>query len=175
MEHLSEHATTVTTRNTCHDTDLQAEIGGRNLPSPQQRRYRIDHDVLFPLQGSMLECIHKSKFRKIFPGCKAKPQDKYELNIPNRLTNLLTHRSVTRAEISSLQTKLSTLKSLQYFLHPNETTGLWFLLSHEHVEPVPKEQTTNMYTDSGVKLQDTWTEVTAEIEVLSPPNSGFLE
>jgi len=119
-KNLSGHGTPDTIWNTCQDTqhlsrhetpvripDLQAEIEGRNLPSPQQRRYPIDHDVLFHLQRSMLERMHEAKFRKIFPGCKAKPQDKYELNIPNRLTNLLTHRSVTRAEISSLQTQKS--------------------------------------------------------------------
>jgi len=127
-KHLSGYGTPVRTRhgtpdtiwNTCQETqhllrhetpvripDLQAEIGGRNLSSPQKRRYLIDHDVLFPLQRGMLERMHETKFRKIFPGCKARPQGKYKLNIPNRLTNLLTHRSVTRAEISSLQTQNS--------------------------------------------------------------------
>ena len=120
MKHLSRYGTPIRTRtpdtirNTCHHKkrlsgypDLQAEIGGRNLPSPQQRHYLIDHDVLFPLQRIMLERKHEAKFRKIFPGCKARPQDKFELNIPNRLTNLLTHQSGTRAEISSLQTQNS--------------------------------------------------------------------
>jgi hypothetical protein len=76
-EHLTRYGTPVRTRNTCHDTehlsrhetpvripDLQAEIGGWNLPSPQPRRYPINHHVLFPLQCSLLARRHEAKFRK---------------------------------------------------------------------------------------------------------------